>query len=715
MKHYSERAKQGVTFLLIFCIVFSFIATPKQASAIDVSGLGATIMGCTNIGDTIVDFVTELGQNKTDTSDGSAYRDRLVAAAGNTSVVKVYDAQVETIQKKAAERAKKAADSQERTTKCLNGIAWAASKAALSTMTQKTVNWANTGLSGNPLYVTDSKSYFKDLKTRELNVFINDLSSAGNAYGQQISKELIQKEQQKNLASLRTDQRQKTGCTSQEFEENFNCGGWKGFLNYNLNSANNPLGSRFAVQQKLSEQQAIAVDSAKDELVWNNGFLNIKKCADKPSPNAATTGTETGPTAALISNKKTCHTFETQTPGIIIQNQLSLALGTPTRLLENADQINETLGAVFDSLINNLFNKGLADLGKAQQEAGYGYGTSNGFFQGDIYGGSNISTLGGGATGSLYNYETSWFGINGDFDIRDMKQFDLIIKTQHDYMDAMNDSLPYLDKVIWPIAKLDQCIPGPNPAWQEDTPIKINGFIDTLLSSSDEVLSPAEVQAKVYKALQIAGGITTNFGPIGQGLGLILNVTAQTLSHWSQLKADVANAQANAEYVALVQELPLNKNRVITGFIVSGDSYNNRLNQAYPIDGSHALDVADEASPIVTNLRNYDDNITALKLQYYHRKQDTSLIISRLNDMRSHLGPLVQAGRMQAATWNIRNCPQIAPNPGDVGLDPSIDLTGTGLGGTDAGGGVVSTGPGGGTGTGVDTGGTGAGTGTGGN
>ena len=708
MKRYAKLTKQGITFLLIFILVFSFTNKPKQAEAIDVSGLGSTIMGCANIGDTISDFVMSLGKK-----DG-------IEGIGGRGIDTAIEDQIATHDKesvKSLEKQERIATRQERTVNCLNGIAYVAAKNALATVTQKTVNWANTGLNGNPLYVVDSQSFFQQLQERELNSFINDLSSAGNAFGNQIAKELIQNQQAKNdrnLRELRTDQKQKTGYTSQEFEEDFNNGGWNGFLNYNLNSANNPLGSRFVVQQKLGENQARATDAQKDELLWNNGFLNIKKCADRPSNSVATDGS-TKP--AKNTNKGNCRTFETQTPGIIIQNQLALALGTPTRLLENADQINETLGSVFDSLVNNLFNKGLKDLGKAQQEAGYGFGTNNGFLQGDIYSGSNMVTLGGTATGNLYNYETSWFGINGDFDIRDMRQFDLIIKTQKDYIIKMSLSLPVLDGIIGPIAKLDMCIPGPNAIWQQEVQQKVQNLIETALSETWGTPTPEE---RIRKA--IAGDLSQladSINIMGVGLGLIEDVgtlfTHIFNKNTRQENIDKDNAQALLNYAAAGNEYTTNNYRLAQMLTVSYNDYATRVKESYPVDGSHALPVADEANPIVTNLRNYDNNISDLKTLYYQRKQETSLIISRLNDLQGKIKPIVTAARQRAGMWNIRNCPQIAPNPGDVGLDPSIDLTGTGLGGTDAGGGVVSTGPGGGTGTGVDTGGTGAGTGTGGN
>ncbi len=698
MKRYAKLTKQGIAFLLIFILVFSFTNKPKQAEAIDVSGLGSTIMGCANIGDTISDFVMSLG--KKDGIEGIGGRGN---DTGIEKSIKVLDKQAT----KSLEKQERIATRQERTTNCLNGIAYVATKNALAVVTQKTVNWTNTGLNGNPLYVVDSQSFFQQLQERELNSFINDLSSAGNAFGNQIAKELIQNQQAKNdrnLRELRTDQKQKTGFTSAEFEEDFNNGGWNGFLNYNLNSANNPLGSRFVAQQKLGENQARATDAQKDELLWNNGFLNIKKCADRPSNSAATDGTDSSITPTKNTNKGNCRTFETQTPGVIIQNQLALALGTPTRLLENADQINETLGSVFDSLVNNLFNKGLNDLGKAQQEAGYGFGANNGFLQGDTYSGSNIATLGGTATGNLYNYETSWFGINGDFDIRDMRQFDLIIKTQKDYIAKMADSLPFLDKIIGPIARLDMCIPGPNAIWPQETAEKVGALADEIAGRTFNDNAPQERIRKGIVAVlsQVADGITIKGFNLGwiEDVGTILTKVFGKNTRQENINAE--NKQAEINFIIEGDEYESNQYRLAEGILFSFTEYSEKIKTTFPNDENSLLPVALDANPIVANLRNYDTNITDLKELYFQRKQETLLMISRLNDLQSKIKPMVQAARQRAFTWNRINCP--IAEASDPGGELPMNGTGTGSGGTDSGGGGVDPGPGSGGGTGAGTG-----------
>lgn len=65
---------------------------------------------------------------------------------------------------------------------CLDAAAYAIAQKTLEEMSQRTLNWVNTGLGGNPLYVTNVGSYFKSIQDRKVNDFLGTLDPSGNIF-----------------------------------------------------------------------------------------------------------------------------------------------------------------------------------------------------------------------------------------------------------------------------------------------------------------------------------------------------------------------------------------------------------------------------------------------------------------------------------------------------------------------------------------------------
>lgn len=405
---------------------------------------------------------------------------------------------------------------------CLNGVAFGVAKNALQAMSTKTVNWAKTGYNGNPFYVRDIDSYLKNVANQNIHNFLQDIPDDDPVFGIALRSAIYQ--QVSGISDGRISKLMDTPEAKkyQAFQDDFTQGGWNSFLN----PRNNALGAYFGAVDRLSSQVATQQQNVKDELVQGSGFLSMKECAEYEAGNVAGNGTSDKlscvadynskrageeATCATKSNQilkdgcmqgvatkystllascdklentldanggnqaRKCLRYETVTPGEIISQQVSEVVNSPVNQLIAADSINEVLGGYFDSLMNGLFSEGLGAMGSARSS----------FLSGlNVVLGSDGSPLPGvaetRATLGLQNSCST--GYSGDFDISRPQQLRAIIQAQKDYLNRVTDNNVVVASIIPQLGKLDYCIPGPNPTWQ-------NGLADnyrTFLSSFQE-------------------------------------------------------------------------------------------------------------------------------------------------------------------------------------------------------------------------------------
>jgi hypothetical protein len=103
------------------------------------------------------------------------------------------------------------------------------------------------------------------------------------------------------------------------------------------NDANNPYGAYFQVTDELWRRQNTVQKTESDKLAWGQGFLSSTDAQGN-----------------------------VETPGSVIQSQLETQLGTGVRTLESADEINEVLAALIQSLTTKVVSTiggGLRGLG----------------------------------------------------------------------------------------------------------------------------------------------------------------------------------------------------------------------------------------------------------------------------------------------------------------------------------------------------------------
>lgn len=460
-------------------------------SGLNFSGVGGAVLSCTNIGQTAASTVSDLFKSAQQRADAAG------KAAIDSIDLDLAGPEQPVTDKKATEQLKK----QTQRENCLNAVAYAVSKNMLQQVTSRTLNWINTGLSGNPLYVRDTESFLKNIRNEKINSFLKDAYSSdpifGNAIRSAITKQVTGYTDGKIDAVMGTPEAQKY----QAFQNDFTQGGWSTFLN----PKNNALGAYFNAVDRIGTQVGTAQQNVKDEVAQGNGFLSMKKCAewsdgidqkmvkddcsaqyaDQKNGELAVCNTKadilktnciqtvntkydalTNSCVTTTSNVEggaaSCLRYETVTPGSVIAAQAATITTTDIRQLEQADQINEVLGSFFVQLLNKLFSDGLGGL------SGRGIALCGANVVLDSNG-MPIQSVNLNSAEKAFGYQSVNGGFNGEFDISRPQQLRAIIKTQIDFVNRTKDSQAAMSRIIPTLGKLDYCVPGPNPSWKVGT------------------------------------------------------------------------------------------------------------------------------------------------------------------------------------------------------------------------------------------------------
>jgi hypothetical protein len=237
----------------------------------------------------------------------------------------------------------------------LDTVAVILAKTTLKKLTAKTVNWINSGFEGNPGYIQNPKQFFLDIGDETASQF---LSQAGvnqlcSPFSAQVRLALV-----KNYIN---DDSNNFTCSLDILRNNYNAftsdftqGGWKGWFEITQNPQNNPYGAFLEARNSLSVQVNTQEDRTQKELDLSGGFLNLKRC-----PRGGSYTDTRGEVLCSVEE-------ETVTPGVVINEQLTKALGSGWGKLEAADEINEVITALVTQLVDQVAGKASGLFGSSE-------------------------------------------------------------------------------------------------------------------------------------------------------------------------------------------------------------------------------------------------------------------------------------------------------------------------------------------------------------
>lgn len=330
--------------------------------------------------------------------------------------------------------------------KVSEGLLRVAAKRLLAKMTQATINWINSDFHGSPLYLERPDSFFKDIAKSELKNVVNMIGydTLRFPFGRQVALEVIDsyKKQlainsQYTLSKVIHDP-----DLLRRYQNDFNFGGWNGFLINTQYPQNNYLGFKMMVEENLASQvegtMVPPAQKAKELLQQGMGFLSPQTCPSNPKYNngfnefrkpsfsyppfdekkiddAHCTTDDCRQEAENLAFKEYNDARDMKrtewseanecpgglvntTPGSVAAHSISTALDMP--FLETAldGALGNSIAAIFDALINHFFDKGLnmlSDIVSGRNSGGGDRGNDNWNFEGHTLNGNDISASGG--------------------------------------------------------------------------------------------------------------------------------------------------------------------------------------------------------------------------------------------------------------------------------------------------------------------------------
>jgi hypothetical protein len=180
---------------------------------------------------------------------------------------------------------------------CITSVATKLAKDQIVKMTRATLNWVNTGLQGDSLYVQDAKALLRktgnEAISAELSIFRDSQYSEMYPYGRNFGESQIDTARNMNdhLRDLKSTLFDTLIFNNEEvinntqdkldtYANNFAVGGWNGWLSLTQNPANNPLGFNMLASDQLAFQREVAIQAIKEEAAAGGGILNAKECVE---------------------------------------------------------------------------------------------------------------------------------------------------------------------------------------------------------------------------------------------------------------------------------------------------------------------------------------------------------------------------------------------------------------------------------------------------
>lgn len=447
-------------------------STGRTFSGVNFSGVGGALASCLGVGQWAGKGINKL-TDKIKKKKPSGASKGLLAGIEGTKVdgnVPTFDSAVKDEQK-------------EQNTKenCLDAAAYAASRQAIQSITNQTLNWVNTGFGGNPLYVRNTQSFLRSIENDQIKNFISSNTNPllGTTTGQAVNNSILSMIAGRKPA-------QNTTTSTDPFISDFSQGGWSSFFKL-IDPVNNPVSQVLTQSQKLQNDILQQKTDINNLLLQGQGMLPQQKCVEYAKISPKNTDVQTAdqsmdnifnqqnnqPGSSKSDRGKNpdgtdrCIKYETVTPGSIIAEQVKNVTTSPVRQLEQADEINEIIGSYFDTLLNTLFNQGLGALGRSRDNFGNNLSGFGGF-------GSNTIVGSGGQTLSSTKNAS---GITGsDFNISNPKNIHQVLQTQYNYLTSMTDSESKVQKIVPVVGRLDYCFPGPNISWQDGFGLSFGSF-----------------------------------------------------------------------------------------------------------------------------------------------------------------------------------------------------------------------------------------------
>lgn len=217
-------------------------------------------------------------------------------------------------------------------------------KALLNDMTRQTVNWINSGFQGNPGFAVDLGGLMQDTADQVIGEFIaQEASFLCSPFSFQVKIALAQSQ---------VPFSRKSRCTLTSVIDNVNGFidrnnrvSWDNWIQVTTVPKNNAYGAYQIYQDELSRKIFDVKAAEQTYLNWGRGFKDWKFCETQAEATARFRQQN-----GNLGAEQAVPECRRETPGAIVQEQLSKTLGMPLEQIGLANDLN----AVYDALTNQL-------------------------------------------------------------------------------------------------------------------------------------------------------------------------------------------------------------------------------------------------------------------------------------------------------------------------------------------------------------------------
>ena len=412
--------------------------------------------------------------------------------------------------------------------KCKDAIAYAAAKVTLQAMTQNIVNWIGSGFDGDSLFIKNPQSFFKSIADQEVYSFVTELNDPDKyPWGPEVGEMISSGYENGNFEDTAVfDLDEEIGEDWEDFFDDFNVGGWDGWIAATQNTANNPVSFQIEASKELNDRVNDRLDEVNKELTWGNGFLSVKQCVEYDDASGFNAGggyipgdyfegadysaTEGDYTLGGLEIDN-CKRYEITTPGNAISEQLNITLGSGIRQAELADELNESIASIVDALTNQLIYEGVSALQNASvdTEQTGGYGTNSGFYDGTF------------DTASGFTWDPY-----APVDLASVVPSDKA--RLNEYLETLTEAKDFIETQMIPVLEdIDNLMPEPDYGYDQRMQDLYNAKISAIYAESD------------YEKFQ--NGMDVFFSTIT--LGILTPLVEIDDQQFAQRKADAANAE----------------------------------------------------------------------------------------------------------------------------------------------------------------------------
>ncbi|MEK9161070.1 MAG: hypothetical protein AAB440_03510 [Patescibacteria group bacterium] len=251
----------------------------------------------------------------------------------------------------------------------LDGIATGIAKAALRSIIVSTLNWVASGFEGSPAFVRDLNTNLRQVGDAVLTRIAGEVlqRAIDTPFGSTVASGVfaayyLQTSSDRLAARLEYTLDRFSQNPSRFLYGDFSQGGWGAWYQANSTCGNNRYCFELTLRDEIGTQLEAEVDQRLRELEYGNGFLSWRGGCTRATV-ANDDGTTEEATAAdglslSLSDGDTCLEHQINTPGSVIHAQIEEAVGSDIAQLVSADELNEAIAGLLNSLLQKAIGEG---------------------------------------------------------------------------------------------------------------------------------------------------------------------------------------------------------------------------------------------------------------------------------------------------------------------------------------------------------------------